>query len=32
MPYTVGLYFQGIEPSAERDDDGDSIESTFYGR
>ncbi len=28
-PYPVGLYFQGIEPSAERDDDGDPVEALF---
>jgi hypothetical protein len=29
MPYTVGLYFQGIERSAEDDDDSEPVEALF---
>jgi hypothetical protein len=29
MPYPVGLYFQGIEPSAEVHNDDDSVEALF---
>jgi hypothetical protein len=29
LAYRVGLYFQGIDPSAEDDDDGDALEALF---